>query len=307
MSKYFALQELLKLTNRLPHQVESWAKVRQMREPPHFDALWLAKDAERLLYLVAALAPEIVGHTRTLQMHPRVKVLFAKVADALDLRHSSATLLDRLKCEPWDALAKLDALLSKLRKALFSRPQIERELLYEQHQAKQLAELRRTFRAILQQDGNVVVLRVELYRTGDITDLAYPAAAVQAATRRHGNWLKQVKKAFGLDLVHVQETRQVGSIGETGIHVMLIVKSRPQKAVDRLHDEVLGLWAASAGVGAYGVACKSPDLGIYCRGRRWHAEGDSLKAELDDAALYFVYGSGCLGRMPATPCIRPRR
>lgn len=256
MTRHSTLQELLKLINRIPHQVESWAKVRQMREPPHFDTLWLAKDAEHFLNLVAALAREIVGHTRAPEMHPRVKVLFAKVADALDLRHSSAALLDRLKCEPWDALAKLDALLSKLRKVLFSRSQIERELLYEQRQAKELSELRSTFKAIVEQDRNAVVLRVELYRTEDLTDLAYPAAAIQAATRRHGNWLKQVKKALGTDLVHVQETRQVGSDGETGIHVMLIVKNRPQKAVDRLHDEVLDLWTDIAGNGAHGVACK---------------------------------------------------
>ncbi|WP_295529190.1 hypothetical protein [uncultured Pseudacidovorax sp.] len=305
LNRHLALEELGKLAKRIPQHTEAWARVRQVAAAPHLLTLWLSKDAERFLELLAVLAADVVKHTLTTSIHPRLRVIFAEAATVLHLSHSPERLLDDLRRDPWGGLGKLDDLLALLRRGLHSRAQIERELQHERREAGKFARLRVGLSEIARAHPEAVVLRVELYRDIDVTDLVYPGPAARAAAQRHSRWLQQVRATFGSNLVHVHQAQQRGDMGDAGTHVMLIVKGQAQSAIGSLQDQLLALWKTTAGHGARGIACKGPGFRIYCRGRQWPTDGDSLKAELADAALYFFYCGGPVS--PSLPKPAKRR
>ncbi len=289
IQRHLALRELMKLASRIPARTEDWARVGKVL---HLDKLWLSKDARQLVDLLCAVSADIAQGENGRKLHPRLNVLFTHARQMLNLRQTSAALLMQMEVDPWGTTEVLGRMLPSIHRILRGRSHLVRELKHEAEQSEKLSRLRASFGALAKRYPTAIVLRLEVFRVPDPADRVAGMRATHELVRLAELWKRHVDEMLEGKLVGFESCLQLGSGGELGAHAMLVIDGQRPETFFDLEDAVGALWRKVAGERAPVISCKSPMIGVYCRGRRLGAPGDSLSAELSDAALYFAKGGG---------------
>lgn len=291
IQRYCTLRDLLQIARFIPSSAERWVGVRKV---DHLDKLWLSKTAERFVALLAMVVHDIEQQNSGRVLHPRLGVVFSHASGFLNLRQAPYAQLQRLQRNPRATNELLSQVLPEIRRTLDSRSHIVRELRYDDQQSQQLARLKDSLKAVAKSYPGAVVLRVEVFRGSDPADRLSRDWAARQLDRAFRRWKLQIERKFVAGLVGFESRLQWDENHRLGRHAMVVLNGPPVSSISDLQAELGHMWMEIVGSAGGVVPCKTPQTAIYCRGRQLGANGDSLVAELNDAALYLVKGGGLI-------------
>lgn len=301
IQRYCTLRDLLQISRLIPPSAGRWVGVRKV---DHLDALWLSKTAERFVALLAMVVHDVEQRNSGRVLHPRLAVVFAHASEFLNLRQAPYAQLERLRSNPQATTELLSEVLPEIRRTLDSRSHIVRELRYDEQQAQQLARLKDSFKAVAKSYPGAVVLRIEVFAGSDPADRLARDWAARQLDRAFRRWKLQIKHKFVDGLVSFESRLQWDESHSLGRHAVVVLNGPPVSSVLDLQAELGRMWMEIVGSAGGVLPCKTPQTAIYCRGRQLGANGDSLVAELSDAALYLVKGGGLIEPKAPSQSIR---
>lgn len=258
-----------------------------------FDALW-------------ALGWDVVHGSGVCRFHPRLEAAFHVASGTIMPERYSPHPLGPWAYSAREGKALVDSFLKPLRRCLIGKAHYAKEAAHERRQDLEHKRLLSVFKNIEREHPDAMVLRVELFQSAD--------AAVRYVVRQEDpdaaplitQWQQEVKQSFGRQLVHMEICLQWGDWGDVGYHALVVVAGESACTVLEHHERLMDLWRKKVCLTGRAVALKGPSCRLLCRGRPAGAEGDSLDAELSDAALFFAKGHNLI-RLSADCLPRPER
>lgn len=253
--------------------------------------LVLVEDLQVLLQAVVVVcAARAAGQTDHL-VDPRVKEVIKVSETMLKPGPVAEDFYARLDDDQAAAMDLIRDWLQALRKVMLRPSLVEKAAEQRLKTSKDLRSRSASLATLARQHPGGRVLRFELYCRGQSAD---------DALKRFRAWESRVRRLLRSKLLLMMTCPQQGQHdGECGHHVMLVIAASSMQRRLEVESAVREAWWEIAGAGAFLVPCKGLGLALRYRGRRELVDGDTLHAELMDAAVYFAQGQSIMAPIAA--------